>query len=138
MSELERMSFSIEKPLADKFERLVKKRKYSNRSEFLRDLIRDSLVAEQWESDKDVVATVTLIYDHHTRGLLDKLTHMQHHHHGKVMANTHVHLDHDLCAEMILMKGKGNELRKLADLLGQQKGVVHAAISMSSTGRELK
>ncbi len=138
MSELERMSFSIEKALAEKFERLVKRHKYSNRSEFLRDMIRERLVNDQWESDKDVVATVTLIYDHHTRGLLDKLTHLQHHHHGKVMANTHVHLDHDLCAEMILMKGKGSELRLLADQLGQQKGVVHAAISMSSTGRELQ
>lgn len=137
MSDLVRLSFSIERPLYEQLEELVHKTGYSNRSEFVRDLIRHRLVEREWAQDEEVVGTVTLVYDHETRELSKKLTHVQHHHHDAVLATTHVHLDERLCAEMILVKGKAGAIRRLADELGQQKGVLHASLSLSSTGEEL-
>ena len=137
MSDLERLSFSIEGPLLSKMERLLTDGKYQNRSEFIRDLIRSRLVETEWEEDGEALGTITLIYDHHTRNLGDKLTDIQHAHHHEVMATTHVHLDHHLCAEMIMVRGKPTLIRSLCDDMGQQKGVLHATLSMSSTGKKL-
>lgn len=137
MHGLERLSFSIETDLLKQFEQMVKDSKYSNRSKFVRDMIRNELVSREWKGNKEVLGTVTLIYDHHTRGISDKLTALQHDHVHSILAATHVHLDHSLCAEMIMMKGKPGQLRELADLLKQQKGVLHASLSISSTGKAL-
>lgn len=137
MSELVRVSFSIEQPLYERLEQLVQDSGYSNRSEYIRDLVRNRLVERQWAHDAEVVGTITLIYDHESRQLSRKLTHLQHHHHRQVMATTHVHLNERLCAEMILVRGHAGEIRELADALGQQKGVFHASLSISSTGEDL-
>lgn len=137
MSELIRLSLSIEKPLYDRLEKLVKESNYENRSEYVRDMIRKQLVEKQWDQNQEVVGTVTLVYDHHQRNLSHKLTELQHDHHGAVLATTHVHLSHHLCAEMILVKAKAKEVRKLADQMRQQKGVLHAELSMASTGEDL-
>jgi CopG family transcriptional regulator, nickel-responsive regulator len=137
MSELVRLSLSIEKPLYDRLEEMVKQSGYENRSEFIRDMIRHQLVRQQWDGNEEVVGTVTLVYDHHASNLTNKLTDLQHHHHGAVLATTHVHLDLHLCAEMILIKAKANEIKHLADLMRQQKGVLHAELSMASTGIDL-
>jgi CopG family nickel-responsive transcriptional regulator len=134
---LERFSLSIEKALLNKLEALVKRSGYENRSEFIRDMIRQRLVEAQWKNDEEVVGTITLLYDHETRELNNKLTRLQHQHHHVVLASTHVHLDHHLCAEMILAKGKAGLIQEIAHLLHQQKGVLHAALSLSSTGKEL-
>lgn len=137
MAELERMSMSIEKPLLKRLERLVRGSGYTNRSEFIRDLIRGRLVEEEWERDEEAVGTITLLYDHHQRGLSDRLTHLQHDHHSNILATTHVHLTHDLCAEMIMVRGHGKLVRALADSMRREKGVLHATLSMSSTGKSL-
>ena len=137
MSELARLSFSIEESLLAKLEQLVRQSSYANRSEFIRDMIRARLVERQWQNNEPVLGTVTLIYDHHARRLSDKLNELQHHHHGAVLATTHVHLDNHICAEMIMVKGRAGEIRKFCDLLGQQKGVLHADLSISSTGKKL-
>ena len=137
MSDLVRLSVSIEKPLYKRLERLVRDSGYSNRSEFIRDLIRDELVERQWEHGDEVVGTITLLYDHEVRQLSKKLTHLQHHHHDAILATTHVHLDARMCAETILVRGKASAVRQLADQLGQQKGVLHASLSVGSTGKEL-
>ena len=106
MSDLVRLSISLEKPLLQRLERLVRSSRYTNRSEFIRDLIRQRLVEQQWADQRqEVVGTITLIYDHHARQLADKLVDIQHDHHEMVMATTHVHLSHDLCAEMIMVRG---------------------------------
>ena len=139
MSKLVRLSVSIEKPLLDQLEKMIKQSGYSNRSEFVRDMIRKQLVERQWEEDREVVATLTLVYDHHVRGLSRKLTHLQHHHtHGSILATTHVHLSKDLCLEVILVKAKARQVSRMADRLRQQKGVLHADLSMSSTGADLR
>ncbi len=137
MSDLVRLSLSIEKPLYDQLERLVKKSGYANRSEFIRDLVRQRLVQGQWEKDQEVIGTITLVYDHHHRRLTEKLVDIQHHHHTHVLVTTHVHLSHDLCAEVILVRGRSSLVRALADTLHQQRGVLHAELSMASTGSQL-
>jgi len=138
MSKLLRTSFSLEEPLLEQLELLVKKRGYQNRSEFIRDLIRDQLVESEWASDAEVVGTVTIIYDHHKRELSEKLTGLQHEHHQLVLAATHIHLSHHKCAEMIMLRGKAKDAMALADALRQQKGVLSAGLVMSSTGDQLK
>ena len=138
MSKLARLSFSIEEDLMRKMSRLMKRGHFNNRSEFIRDLIRSRLVELEWEKDAEAIGTITLVYDHDTRRLSDKLTRLQHKHHNAVLATTHVHLDNHLCAEMIMVKGRAHVIQNLSELLGQQKGVLHASLSMSSTGKRLK
>lgn len=137
MSKLARLSFSIEKPLLDRLERLVTEGNYANRSEFIRDMIRDRLVAEAWEKNEEALGTVTILFDHHVRNLSEKLIDLQHEFLGTIMASTHVHLTHHLCVEMIMMRGRADQIRTLTDALRQLKGVLHATLSMSSTGRAL-
>jgi CopG family transcriptional regulator, nickel-responsive regulator len=134
MSDLVRLSLSIEQPLFERLENLVKQSGYSNRSEYVRDMIRQRLVQGEWEKDRAVLGTITLVYNHHQRQLSEKLIHLQHHHHDAVMVTTHVHLSEELCAEVIVVRAKASEVRQLTDLLRQQKGVLHAELSMSSTG----
>lgn len=138
MADLTRLSFTIEQPLLKKMERLMRRGRFRNRSEFIRDLIRSRLVDSEWEQDAEALGTITLVYDHDTRRLSDKLTSLQHKHHDAVLATTHVHLDNHMCAEMIMVKGRAHTIRELADVLGQQKGVLHAQLSMSSTGKQLR
>lgn len=138
MSDLVRMSFSIEQNLFDKLEELVAQSGYTNRSEFVRDMIRQQLVQRQWDKNQEVVGTVTLIYDHHARQLSEKLTDLQHQAHHSVLATTHVHLTHDLCAEMIMMRGKASKIRQLADQMRQHRGVLFAELSAATTGSALK
>ena len=137
MTDLARFSISIEKQLLDRLEGMVRKHKYSNRSEFVRDLLRERLVEEEWNANEEVVGTITLVYDHETRELSKKLTRLQHHHHDLVLASTHVHLDAHMCAEMVLTKGPAGQVQEMADMLQQQKGVLHASLSLSTTGHEL-
>lgn len=138
MPDLVRLSLSIEKPLFDRLEKLVQRSGYTNRSEFVRDMVRRQLVEGEWEEDQEVLGTVTLVYDHHRRQLSEKLTHLQHHQHEAVLVTTHVHLTPTLCAEVILVRAKASQVRRLADTLRQQKGVLHAGLTMSSTGRTLR
>ncbi len=138
MSDLVRLSISLERPLLKQLERLVKRSGYANRSEFIRDLVRQRLVEQQWsDSRQDVVGTITMVYDHHTRQLTDKLVDIQHDHHDNILASTHVHLSHDLCAEMIMIRGSAPHIRQITDRLRQQRGVLHAELAMSSTGERL-
>ena len=138
MSTLQRFSMAIEKPLLDRLEAMVRESRCANRSEFIRDMIRDRLVEREWARNEEVVGTITLVYDHDTRELSKKLAHLQHHHHDLVLATTHVHLDEHMCAEMVLVRGRAGAIREMADLLRQQKGVLHTSLSLSSTGGKLR
>ena len=137
MDRIVRLSFSIEKPLLKRLEELIRDGQYTNRSEFIRDLIRDQLVRKEWERNEEAVGTVTLVYNHHSHGVSDGLTHLQHHYHHVVLASTHIHLDEKLCAEIVVVKGHAKEIQELASVLRQQKGVLHATLSVSSTGKHL-
>jgi CopG family transcriptional regulator, nickel-responsive regulator len=137
LADLERLSFSLERPLLERLEKLREGAGYGNRSEFLRDMIRGRLVDRAWELDEEAVGTITLVYDHHARGLNERLTDLQHDHHEVILASTHVHLDHHHCVEVILVRGRAGQIRAIADGLQKQKGVLHGGLSMSSTGKEL-
>ena len=135
MTKLQRTSFTIEQELLEKLEKMASDKQYSNRSEFLRDLIRDAAVKDDCDKGREVVGTITLLYDHHKRELSDKLTKLQHNHHDEILASTHIHLDHDLCAEMIMVKGKAGNINIIVDKLRQQIGVLHAGLTVTSTGK---
>jgi len=139
MSGVVRLSISLEPPLLDQLERLVEHSRYTNRSEFVRDLIRQRLVEQEWaDKREEVVGTITMVYDHHARQVTDRLTDIQHDHHANILATTHVHLSHDLCAEMIMLRGNAARVREIADRLRQQRGVLHADLTMSTTGKQLR
>lgn len=138
MTGLCRFGISLEKKLLDEFDKLIKKKNYSNRSEAFRDLIRQELVKEEWREGGEVVGAITLVYDHHKRELVNKLTDIQHDFQGTIISTQHIHLDHNNCLELIAVKGSAANITKLADTLKSVKGVKHGTLSMSSTGKGLK
>ncbi len=139
MSALSRIGVAIDSVLLEKFDKLIGRRGYTNRSEAFRDLIREELVEEAWESPAShVVGTVTLVYDHHVRLLSEKLTAIQHDYHHSILSTLHVHLDHDHCLEVLVVRGQSAVVRKVADMLISAKGVKHGRLTITTTGKELK
>ncbi len=134
MPQLSRTGVSLDEDLLKEFDRLIAKRGYKNRSEALRDLIRETLVAEAVDDNQPMVGTLTLIYDHHLPNLMQKLTDAQHHAHNMVLASTHVHLDHDHCLEVILMQGPSKDIRAMADRILSLRGVKHGKLVLTGTG----
>jgi CopG family nickel-responsive transcriptional regulator len=137
MSELVRFGVSLEKRLLERFDALNREKKYTNRSEALRDMIRRELVQRSWSEGREVAGAITLIYDHHTRDLMAKVTDIQHDFQTLIISTQHIHLDHHHCLEIIAARGKAEEVQKLADALTAVKGVRHGTLSMSSTGKEI-
>jgi len=138
MSDLCRIGVAIDAELLAKFDALIAKRGYTNRSEAFRDLIRDELVEETWGSpESQVVGTVTLVYNHHVRLLGKKLTDTQHEFHHQILSTLHVHLDHDHCLEVLVVRGKAGSVRGIADALLSTKGVKHGRLTITSSGAEL-
>jgi len=135
MGRLVRFGVSLEAELLSKFDRLIKGRNYTCRSEALRDLIRQELIQKQWQAGDEVAGAITLIYDHHKRELVNKLMDIQHHFGAMIISSSHIHLDHSNCLEIIAVKGSANEAQKLADSLKSVKGVKHGTLSMSTTGK---
>lgn len=138
MGELSRIGVSIDSGLLEKFDRLIERRGYTNRSEAFRDLIRSELVEEAWENPgRNVVGTVTLIYDHHVRLLNEKLTGLQHESFHRILSTLHVHLDHDHCLEVLVVRGRAAAVKKIADALISTKGVKHGRLTITATGAEV-
>ncbi len=138
MTDLTRFGISIDERLLQRFDGLIADKGYVNRSEAIRDLIRAALVEEEWAGgDEQTVGTVTLVYDHHTRDLADKLTDQQHSHHDAIVSALHVHLDAHHCLEVVVVRGKAREVKRLADELIGTKGVKHGKLVTSTTGKDL-
>jgi CopG family nickel-responsive transcriptional regulator len=137
MSDLIRFGVSLEKGLLARFDRSIRKNKWASRSEALRDLIRAELVKQEWAEGDDVAGAVTLIYDHHRKDLLGRLTDLQHDYQHVVLSTQHVHLDHDHCLEIIAVKGRPEDIRRLAGTLRTIRGVMHGTLTMSATGKNL-
>ena len=138
MADLARIGIAIPEDLLGEFDRLIERRGYATRSEAVRDLVRKELIEEVSASPQaKVYGTVTLIYDHHARLLLDKLTDIQHQYHEAIMSSVHVHLDHDNCLEVILVHGKSTLVQKLANTLIATKGVKHGRFVLTTAGRNL-
>jgi CopG family transcriptional regulator, nickel-responsive regulator len=137
MSQLIRFGISLDKELLSRFDQRRRSKKYFNRSEAIRDLIREDLVKAEWLDDKEVAGAITLIYDHHQRELVNKLMDIQHDFGGLIISSQHIHLDHDNCLEIIAVQGPSGKARELADSLKSVKGVKHGTLSMSTTGKGL-
>ncbi len=134
---LKRFSISLENNLLTSFDQYIKAQSYSNRSEAIRDLIRKALVKQEWESDSKVMGVITLVYDHHQHQLQEKVTEVQHDYHHHIVSSTHVHMDHNNCLEVIIVKGKAQDVQDLADRLIALRGVRDGNLAMSSTGKDL-
>ena len=133
MANLSRIGVSIDSHLLERFDAFIADQGYENRSEAFRDLIRDRLVSSAVVGTNAlVVGTVTLIYDHHTRLLPEKLTDLQHESHDIIISTLHAHLDHENCLEVVVLRGKSRDVQKLADRLISTKGVQHGRLVMSS------
>ncbi len=130
--ELKRIGVSIEEPLLDKFDHFITQKGYENRSEALRDLIRNTLLEDSWEKDEQLVAgSILLFYDHQKRNLMEELTKTQHEMHDHIMATTHFHLDQRNCLEMIVVKGKASVIQQLSNRLTRLKGVSYGGFTVA-------
>ncbi|MDD5593814.1 MAG: nickel-responsive transcriptional regulator NikR [Candidatus Margulisbacteria bacterium] len=134
----QRFGVSMDDTLLKKLDAYIASKGYTNRSEAIRDFVRENLVEEEWKADrKQVVGTVTLIYDHAALELPKKLTDLQHHFHKEIISTTHIHLDEHNCLEILALKGKGEKVKAIADRLIAAKGVKHGKLVMSTTGKEI-
>jgi CopG family transcriptional regulator, nickel-responsive regulator len=133
MGELVRTGLSLEKELLDRFDAVIRSKGYQNRSEAIRDLIREHLVRAAADKNKVIVGTLTMVYDHHQANLSAKLIEAQHAAASKVLAATHVHLDHHHCLEVVILKGRSGEVRSLADRILSLRGVKHGELVVTTT-----
>lgn len=137
MSKLVRFGVSLEEDLLAQFDRLIKQRKYTNRSEALRDMIREELVKKEWTENKEVTGAITLVYDHHTRELVTKVLDVQHDYHSCILSSQHIHMDHHNCFEIVVTRGKAKEIEELFQKLKSIKSVKHAGFMMATKGKGL-
>jgi CopG family nickel-responsive transcriptional regulator len=127
-----RFGVSMENELLEKFDRLIQQKGYTNRSEAIRDMIREKFVEEAIEKDKVCFGIFSFVYNHNKRELEEKLTDIQHEHFDKIISTTHIHIDRDYCLEVVVMKGRASELKKIADLALSIKGVEHGKIVLTA------
>lgn len=137
MKGVARFGVSLERELLAAFDRQIAGKGYATRSEALRDLIRKTLVEDEWAGNHETVGTVTIVYDHHVRDLTERLTTLQHRAQHLIVSSLHVHLDHDHCLEVLVLRGKGVAIRRVADALIGMKGVKHGKLAMTTTGKRL-
>lgn len=137
MADLVRFSVSLEKELLTKFDKHIKEKNYPTRSKAIGDLIRENLVKREWIKGKEVVGAITLVYNHHKRELVNRLTDVQHDFHQVIISSQHVHLDEDNCVEIVVVKGKPTQVERLAYRLKSAKGVKHGSLTMATTGKEI-
>ena len=129
---------SIDTKLVEKFDELLIKIGYKNRSEAIRDLIRERLVSEEWKEErKETVGIIGVVYDHKKRELTETLTKIQHQHLDLIVSSTHIHLDHHNCLEVIILRGESRLIREISDRLISTKNVKHGKLIMTSTGLDI-
>lgn len=133
-----RFGVSLDSDLLKKFDAHCDERSYQTRSEAIRDLIRNTLVQREWEqAEGDLAGTLTLVYDHHKSGLSQRLTEIQHDAHHVIQSSLHVHLDHQNCLEVIILKGDADIIKELGQKLISTKGVKHGNLALTTTGKDL-
>ena len=129
MEKITRFGVSIEPHLIKKFDKIIKKKGYTNRSEAIRDIIRKDLITEKTEDlNSESIGTLTMIYDHHAGNLTSKLLDIQHDHTKEILVTTHIHIDHHNCLEVLVLKGKTGSMQKLADNIKSLKGIKHGEL----------
>lgn len=133
MDNTKRFGVSVPPDLLEKFDEKIDEKMYTNRSEAIRDLIRDFLVKEKWEeTDEEVYGSLTIIFDHEKKGISDKLNEMEHQDHTHIVSTMHIHLDKHNCMETMAIKGKPHDIKQIADKLISTKGVKHGKLMMTS------
>ena len=138
MEDLVRFGVSMDSRLLKQFDKYIKEKGYVNRSEAIRDLIRNNLVEKEWKiGTEETVGTITLIYNHHKRELPETLTNIQHKYHASMVSTLHVHLDSHNCLEVLVVKGKAREIKNIADRLIGTKGVKHGKLTTTTLGKNL-
>ena len=125
---LVRIALSLDEKLFKRFEELLEKKGYVNRSEAFRDLIRAALIEESLEDENFAFGTITLVYDHHQRELVERITEIEHGYLNNIISTMHIHIDHNHCLETIAVKGKVKEIKELANRLISLKGVKHGKL----------
>ena len=134
-----RFGISLDEELLEKFDRLIARKGYENRSEAIRDLIRDNLVQDQWEhGNEKAVGVLTMVYSHDVHELEERLTEMQHEHYKAIVSTLHVHLDPHHCLEVLVLRGKASLIKSIADKLIGTRGVKHGTFSATTEGKALK
>lgn len=126
-----RFSVSLEQELLDALDKFASENRFSNRSQAIRHLINKNTVTYKWQCDNIVAGSITLVFDHHKRDLVQKLTDLQHDYHDLILSSLHFHLEKDLCMEIIAVKGNASSLTELADKLIAVKGIRHGKLTMS-------
>ena len=129
--QIKRFGVSLEENILESLDELVKQNRFPNRSQAIRNLIKNVSVKEKWDKNKIVAGAIVIVYDHHKRELNNQLMHVQHDYHNLILSTQHVHIAHDLCLETIAVKGKSVELNKLADKIIATKGIKHGKLVMT-------
>ncbi len=133
-----RFGVSLDSDLLERFDKLCEEKSYQTRSEAIRDLIRSTLVKKEWEdAEGEVAGTLTMVYDHHSSGLSQKLTEIQHDVHDNTISALHCHLDHDNCLEVLVLRGSADAIKRLGQKLLSTKGVKHGELVLTTMGKEL-
>lgn len=138
---IERIGISLEAELLERFDRMIEQKGYVNRSEAVRDLIRDNLVQREWSESsgaEERVAVVALVYDHDASGLAQKLAHIQHESHRAVVSALHVHMDAHNCLEVLVLRGRAREVVRMGEGLISTKGVRYGKLLPATTGQGLR
>ena len=133
---IKRFGVSLPKGLLKKFDKKIKSEGYNNRSEAIRDLIRDSFLEDKIRGDQEVAGTLTIIFDHNSSELSTQLESIQHEHHEKIISKLHIHLDRTHCLEVIVLKGKSKTVRSIAKQIIALRGVKHGKITFSYSGHK--
>jgi len=133
-----RFGISLNDKLLSSFDKTISSEGYTNRSEAIRDLIREKLISKEWiKGKREVVGVITFVYSHHARELDSHLINFQHHNYKLIISSTHIHLNEENCLEVIISRGKPQEIQKIADLIKSFRGVKHITLSMTTTGENI-
>ena len=138
MAELIRFGVSLPAELINDFDKTIRRKGYRSRSEAIRDLMRDHLIEDEWKTENaQVMGTISIVYDHETRGLTDTLNALQHSSHHSIVCTTHVHMDAHNCLEVVVVRGSAREVREIADRLISTRGIKHGKLVCTTTGEHL-
>lgn len=138
MDKLKRFGVSMNKELLEKFDNFIKKQKYKNRSEAIRDIIREKFVNQEWEKGENVAGCIVIVYEHDIYEIVDKIIDIQHKFSKYIISTQHIHMDEENCMEIIVVKGKVEKIKELYFYLKSLKGVKYSSIVKATTGKKLK
>ena len=138
MPEISRFGVSMYTKLLESFDKLMSQKGYTNRSEAIRDMIREQIVENEWkEENRETAGVITLVYSHELRELTDKLADLQHQDYNSIISTLHIHLDEHNCLEVLVVKGKNRNIKTISDRLIGTKGVKHGRLIMTTLGKDL-